>query len=95
MSQAQVYSFVSNRLASYYTMAQTMSATEVRAYVGEVLSGYMTQETAREKHEALAAAVEERIKKSDSVDEVRVMTLGEYQALKRRNEKCIYLITED
>lgn len=95
MSQAQVYSFVSNRLASYYTMAQTMSATEVRAYVGEMLRGFQTQETAREEHEALAAAVEERIKKSDTVDEVRVLTLGEYQALKVRNEKCVYLITED
>lgn len=33
--------------------------------------------------------------KSDTVDEIRQLTLSEYQALRARNPKCLYLVTED
>lgn len=70
-------------------------AGELKRVTADAAKRYKTIEAAREEHEALDAAVGERLRKSDTVDEVRVLTLGEYQALKVRNEKCVYLITED
>lgn len=43
----------------------------------------------------LKADIAKRMMATEQCDSVRVMTLSEYQALKVRNPKCIYLLTED
>ncbi len=66
MSQAEVYSFVSNRLAAYYQRGETLSAQEVREYVGEVLEGYATVEGVAEQVDGVKGYVGEVLEGYDT-----------------------------
>lgn len=56
---------------------------------------YKTTAAAKSDHDALSGRIDGCVKKTDTVDEICQMTLSEYQSLKVRKPKCIYLLTED
>ena len=90
---------------NYYTKGQTYGRDEVyskqqvddlnKKNREDAAAKYKTIETAKREHDVLKAAVEGRMRRSDTVEEIRQLTLSEYQALAVRDEKCLYLVTED
>ena len=89
----------------YYTKTQVYSKEETysksqvdaidRTNRQDAAATYKTVVAAKSDHDALSGKIEGCVKKTATVDEICQMTLSEYQALKVRNPKCIYLLTED
>lgn len=97
MSQAEVYSFVSNRLAAYYQRGETLSAQEVRGYVGEVLEGYATATEVQEcVDEALVGydrreVADGRYVQCAGVRGMEVVTLDELPAPEQQQKGVLYI----
>jgi len=94
--------------ANYYTRSQVYSREETyskaevdsidrknREDAAKTYKTYKTVEAAKSDHDALSGKIDGCVKKTATVDEICQMSLSEYQALKVRNPKCIYLLTED
>ncbi len=89
----------------YYSKTQVYSRDDVysKAQVDELnrknkaesAGLYKTIADAKKDHDALESAVEGRMRKTATVEEIRQLTLGEYQALATKDERCLYLVTED
>ena len=82
-----------------YSKEETYSKSQVdaidRINRQDAAATYKTVVAAKSDHDALSGRIEGCVKKTATVDEICQMTLSEYQALKVRNPKCIYLLTED
>ena len=97
MSQAEVYSFVSNRLASYYTKGQTLSADEVQAYVDGRLAGCATAEEVQARvDEALVGydsreVADGRYVQCAGVRGMEVVTLEELPAPAQQQKGVLYI----
>ena len=82
-----------------YSKEETYSKSQVddidRTNRQDAAATYKTVAAAKSDHDALSGRIDDCVKKTDTVDEICQMTLSEYQALKVRNPKCIYLLTED
>lgn len=82
-----------------YSRSETYSMSEVdgivRGVKRECGDAYETKEDARTEYGRLDEAIAGRIRKSVSVDEICVLPLREYQALRVLNPKGVYFTTED
>ena len=82
-----------------YSKEETYSKSQVdaidRKNRQDVAATYKTMAAAKSDHDALSGRIDDCVKKTATVDEICQMTISEYQALKVRNPKCIYLLTED
>lgn len=82
-----------------YSKEETYSKSQVdaidRKNRQDAAATYKTIAAAKSDHDALSGRIDGCVKKTATVDEICQMTISEYQALKVRNPKCIYLLTED
>ena len=97
MSQAEVYSFVSNRLAAYYLKSQTMSTQEVQQYVDGRLAGCATAEEVQARvDEALVGydsreVADGRYVQCAGVRGMEVVTLDELPAPAEQQKGVLYI----
>ena len=97
MSQAEVYSFVSNRLAAYYLKSQTMSTQEVQQYVAERVAGCATAEEVQARvDEALVGydsreVADGRYVQCAGVRGMEVVTLDELPAPAEQQKGVLYI----
>lgn len=97
MSQADVYSFVSNRLAAYYLKSQTMSTQEVQQYVDGRLAGCATAEEVQARvDEALEGydsreVADGRYVQCAGVRGMEVVTLDELPAPAEQQKGVLYI----
>ena len=97
MSQAEVYSFVSNRLVSYYLKSQTMSTQEVQAYVDGRLAGCATAEELEARMTDVLVGYDSRevadgrYVQCEGVRGMEVVTLEELPAPAQQQKGVLYI----